>query len=227
MTRFQAIGKRSLDILASGVGLVIFVIPIGLCWVIASIDTRKSGFFRQIRIGKSGIPFQVIKIRSVRDVKGVSTHVTTDKDPRISPVGRAFRKTKLDELPQLFNVLIGKMSLVGPRPDVPGYADRLKEEDRILLTLRPGITGPASLFFKYEEAMLAQASDAESYNDKVLWPVKTAINRSYLDEYTLWKDIGYVLTTVFGIGWKRLEQKYMPLLLEYQKKYDQETATEV
>lgn len=197
MTLFQKSSKRAFDIIASLFGLILLGWLILLSWLIASIDTRENGFFRQIRIGKNGKPFYVIKIRTMKEIKGFSTTVTTDKDPRISSMGRIFRKIKLDELPQLWNVLIGKMSFVGPRPDVPGFADQLKEEDRIILTIRPGITGPASLQYRNEEQILALQDEPEVYNREVIWPKKVEINKYYINNYSFFLDIKYILNTLF------------------------------
>ncbi len=132
----------------------------------------------------------------MKDDEFSNNYTTTINDPRVTKIGRFLRKTKLDELPQLWNVLIGDMSLVGPRPDVPGYADKLKGEDRIVLTVRPGITGPASLYFKNEETLLAKQNDPKRYNDEVIWPQKVKINRNYILEYSFKKDLMYIFKTI-------------------------------
>ena len=126
------------------------------------------------------------------------TTVTTDNDPRITPLGKLFRKTKIDELPQLLNVLVGDMSLVGPRPDVPGFADKLEGEDRIILSVRPGITGPATLKYRNEEEILAAQEDPERYNLEVIYPDKIKINREYVEHYSFAKDLRYILHTLTG-----------------------------
>jgi hypothetical protein len=117
-------------------------------------------------------------------------------DPRITRIGRLLRKTKLDELPQLVHVLFGQMSFVGPRPDVPGYADKLKGEDRVILSVRPGITGPATLKYRDEEALLAAQDDPERYNNEVLWPDKVRLNRQYVQNWSFWTDIRLILKTL-------------------------------
>ena len=194
MTIFDRFIKRSFDIVVSGLGLF-FLSPIILCAIIlAAIDTRASGIFRQKRVGRDGRLFDVVKVRTMRPVAG--TVVTTSNDPRITPVGARLRKLKLDELPQLWNVLKGEMSLVGPRPDVPGYLDKLTGEDRVLLTLRPGITGPATLKYRNEEELLAGVSDPETYYDEVIWPDKVRINKAYLENWSFSSDLGYLLKTV-------------------------------
>ena len=121
--------------------------------------------------------------------------ISSKNQSLITKSGLFFRKWKLDELPQLFNVLVGSMSIVGPRPDVPGYADRLNGDDRIILLLRPGITGPASIKYKNEEDMLMIKDDAVLYNDTVIWPDKVLINKRYFINYSFLRDIRYILET--------------------------------
>ena len=134
----------------------------------------------------------------MREIEGFDTVVTTREDPRITPLGKLLRRTKIDELPQLFNVLIGTMSFVGPRPDVPGFADELEGDDRIILSIRPGITGPATLKYRNEEEMLSGVDDPETYNRDVIFPDKVAINRHYIENYSLGQDVRYILQTVRG-----------------------------
>ena len=194
MTIFDRFIKRSFDIVVSGLGLFLLS-PIILCAIIlAAIDTRASGIFRQQRVGRDGRLFDVVKVRTMRPVAG--TVVTTSNDPRITPVGARLRRLKLDELPQLWNVLRGEMSLVGPRPDVPGYLNKLTGEDRVLLTLRPGITGPATLKYRNEEELLAGVADPETHYDEVIWPDKVRINKAYLENWSFSSDLGYLLKTV-------------------------------
>lgn len=196
MTSFQRFQKRTLDLVLSFIGLFFFWWLILLSAFIASRDTGLSGFFRQTRVGKDGKLFKVLKIRSMRPVEGVVTTVTTDHDPRISKVGRFWRKSKIDELPQLWNVFVGDMSFVGPRPDVPGFADKLQGKDRLMLTIRPGITGPATVKYKKEEEILAAQPDPEKYNQEVIWPDKVRINIDYIKNYSILKDIRYIIKTV-------------------------------
>lgn len=195
MTTFQCFQKRTFDIIMSLIGLIFLGWLILLASLIARIDTGLCGFFTQERVGKNAKLFRLFKIRSMRPVESITTTVTTECDPRISKIGGFWRKTKIDELPQLWNVLKGDMSFVGPRPDVPGFADRLEGEDRIILTIRPGITGPASIKFKNEEALLAAQEDPEAYNSEVIWPEKVRLNVAYIKEYSLLKDIKYILST--------------------------------
>lgn len=190
--------KRIFDFFGAILGIVLTWWLMILAWLVASIETKSNGLFLQKRIGKEGKPFFVYKIKTMKVLAGQESTVTTRGDARITKSGSFFRKTKIDELPQLFNVLFGTMSFVGPRPDVPGFADRLEGEDRIILSLRPGITGPASLKYKDEEVLLAKQKDPESYNREVIWPDKVAINKAYINEWTLKKDLEYLIKTVLG-----------------------------
>ena len=189
--------KRLFDILLSSIGLLLSGWLILLAWVIASIDTKSNGFFLQKRVGQFGKIFTVIKIKTMRPITGHNTTITQDGDPRITKWGRFFRKTKIDELPQLINVLLGQMSFVGPRPDVPGYADRLTGDDRRVLSIKPGITGPATLAYRNEEDILAKQKDPQKYNDEVIYPDKVRMNLEYIDTWTLKKDLQYIYRTVF------------------------------
>lgn len=123
--------------------------------------------------------------------------VTTADNPRITSVGRWLRKTKIDCFSELLNVLIGQMSLVGPRPDVPGYADKLKGKDRDMLLMKPGITGPASIKYRNEEELLAQQADPKHYNDTVIWPDKVKINLEYQRHWSLRLDFHIIISTLF------------------------------
>ncbi|MDE7414470.1 MAG: sugar transferase [Muribaculaceae bacterium] len=153
--------------------------------------------FRQKRVGRDGKLFTMYKFRSMTMGHGGSS-VSVAGENRITPLGAKLRKYKLDELPELWNVLIGDMSFVGPRPDVPGYADQLTGDDREVLKLRPGITGPASLKYRNEEELLAKQSDPQRYNDEVIFPDKVRINRYYLHNYSFLKDIKMIFCTVLG-----------------------------
>ncbi len=190
--------KRVFDVLLSVVGICVTWWIILLAWLVASIETKSNGFFVQERIGKEGKSFLVFKIKTMKRVQGINTSVTTSHDSRITKSGLFFRKTKIDELPQLFNVLFATMSFVGPRPDVAGFADELKADNRIILTIRPGITGPASLKYKDEETLLAQQDNPEQYNKDVIWKDKVAINKDYIKHWSLKNDIKYIIKTVLG-----------------------------
>ena len=198
MTVFGTIIKRSFDIACSIIGLVLTGWLILLAFVAASINTRSNGFFLLERVGKNGGLFKLIKIRTMRDQSGHGSTVTVRNDPRITGLGGFFRRTKVDELPQLVNVLLGHMSFVGPRPDVVGYADRLEGDDRIVLTVRPGITGPASLKYRNEEKLLLEVDDPDKFNREVLFPDKVKINRHYVENHNFLTDMKIIWRTVMG-----------------------------
>ena len=189
--------KRAFDLCISIFGLVFFSWLILITWFIATIETNSNGFYIQKRVGRNGKLFKLIKIKTMKPHDGIKTTVTTKNDARITKWGMFFRKTKLDELPSLWNVLMGDMSLVGPRPDVPGYADKLVGKDRRILELRPGITGPATLKYANEEELLANVEDPIKYNDEVIFPDKVRINLEYMDNWSLWLDIKIIFKTIF------------------------------
>ena len=153
--------------------------------------------FKQTRIGRHGKPFTMYKFRTMTVNHGGNS-VSVAGESRITPLGAVLRRYKIDELPELWNVLKGDMSFVGPRPDVPGYADALQGDDREVLLLRPGITGPASLKYRNEEEILATVPNPQQYNDTVIFPDKVRINRYYLHNYSFITDIKMIFCTVLG-----------------------------
>ena len=153
--------------------------------------------FSQKRVGQYGKLFTMYKFRSMIVGHGGSS-ISVAGENRITPLGVKLRKYKLDELPELWNVLIGDMSFVGPRPDVPGYADILEGNDRRVLELKPGITGPASLKYRNEEEILAMQDDPIKYNDEVIFPDKVKINLRYLDNWSFFEDIKIIIYTVLS-----------------------------
>ncbi|MCE8017066.1 sugar transferase [Halomonas sp. MCCC 1A17488] len=198
LTPAQRFLKRAFDlVLAAALLLLLLPLILVAAWA-AARDTQASGFFVQERVGRDGRPFRVIKLRTMRPQAGTS--VTTLDDPRITRLGRILRRSKLDELPQLFNVLAGHMSFVGPRPDVPGFADLLDEQDRVILAVRPGITGPATLKYRDEERLLAGVADPERYNREVIFPDKVRLNRDYVLHWSFGRDLGYLWRTLFPSG---------------------------
>lgn len=154
-------------------------------------------FFCQKRIGHRGKIFTMYKFRTMKVFHGGSS-ISVAGESRITALGAKLRRYKLDELPELWNVFIGDMSFVGPRPDVPGYADKLQGNNREILKLRPGITGPASLKYRNEEELLANVDDPQKYNDDVIYPDKVRINLYYLNNYSFIKDIEFIIATVIG-----------------------------
>lgn len=198
LSRTDAFVKRTFDFVVASLGLLLIWWVIFIAYLIATFDTRRNGFFTQSRVGKEGRRFRIIKIRTMRELAGVNTTVTTATDKRITRTGKFFRDTKIDELPQLINVLLGQMSLVGPRADVPGFADCLEGMDRIILSVRPGITGPATLKYRDEEQMLLNHKDPEKYNCEIIYPDKVRINRSYVENYRFVDDLRYIWRTLAG-----------------------------
>ena len=208
---FQRLIKFLFDRLIAFLGLIILS-PVML-FVAILILVKMGGpvLFKQQRVGKDGKQFTLAKFRTMKADHGGSS-VSMAGESRITPLGAKLRKYKLDELPELWNVLKGDMSFVGPRPDVPGYADRLQGDDREVLLLRPGITGPASLKYRNEEEMIAEyvaqaktQGDSRSeqeialwYNDNVIWPDKVRINRYYLHHYSFCMDLKMIFATVLG-----------------------------
>lgn len=197
MKPWKAAIKRSLDIFLSALGLLLLGWLIVLTYIAASLDTGASGFFRQERVGRFGRVFRIIKLRTMKNSAVVETTVTTASDPRITRLGRLFRRYKLDELPQLINVFLGHMSFVGPRPDVKGFADQLEGKDRLILSVRPGVTGPATLHFRNEEQLLQDYDDPEHYNREVIYKEKVRLNLEYIRNYRLLDDFKIILKTLF------------------------------
>jgi len=196
MSLWGRFAKRAFDIVFALIGIFFTWWIIVVAIIVASIETKSFGLFMQKRVGKNGKLFNVFKIKTMKPVKGVNTTITTANDMRITKNGKFFRDTKIDELPQLLNVLFGSMSFVGPRPDVEGYADKLEGEDRVILSVRPGITGPASIKYKNEEAILSQQANPKKYNDEVIWVDKVQINKEYIKRWSLQNDIEYILKTL-------------------------------
>lgn len=198
LTKKQKIIKRLFDLFFAIIGMFIFVIPVFILVVIASFSTKSFGIFYQDRVGQHAKLFKIYKIKTMLPNKS-KNHITTINDKRITKFGKFLRKNKLDELPQIFNVLIGNMSFVGPRPDIQGYADKLKGDDRIILSVKPAITGPATIKFANEDALLAKFKDVLTYNKTVLWPQKVALNKEYIKNWSLIKDIGYLFKTLIRL----------------------------
>lgn len=151
--------------------------------------------FKQIRIGQWGKPFTMYKFRTMKNLSSTST-VSVKGDLRITSLGSVLRKWKIDEIPELWNIIKGEMSFVGPRPDVPGYADKLKDADREILKLKPGITGPASLKYINEEELLSKVEDPINYNYEVIFPDKVKINLKYLKKKSILHDIKIIWYTI-------------------------------
>ena len=189
--------KRLFDIIASFFGLILLS-PL-LVVIAVFIEIRMPGqvLFRQMRAGRYGKPFSICKFRTMKVDQRGST-ISVKGENRITPLGTKLRKYKLDELPELWNVLQGEMSFVGTRPDMPEYANKLVGEERQILELRPGITGPATLIYAKEEELLASVIDPQKYNDEVLWPDKVRLNIEYYRKRNFVGDILIIFQTIFG-----------------------------
>lgn len=192
------LAKRIFDVFFALLGLLALWWLIIIALLIASLDAKANGLFTQIRVGRNGQYFKILKIRTMRVSNEYFSTVTMTSDARITKIGKFWRKTKIDELPQLINIIKGDMSFVGPRPDVPGYADQLVGDDRLILSVRPGITGPATLKYRHEEELLDSVEDPEKYNREVIYPDKVKINRNYVENISVVKDIQYIIRTVTG-----------------------------
>ena len=153
--------------------------------------------FRQKRVGQNGELFTIYKFRTM-ETEHSGSSISVAGEARITPLGAMLRRYKIDELPELWNVLKGDMSFVGPRPDVPGYADKLEGEAKSILKLKPGITGPASLKYRNEEELLATVENPQQYNDEVIFPDKTRLNLYYLNNYSFMKDMQMIFCTILG-----------------------------
>jgi lipopolysaccharide/colanic/teichoic acid biosynthesis glycosyltransferase len=190
--------KRAFDIAASAAGLVALS-PL-LAAVAAAVKLLDPGpvFFRQTRAGLGAKPFRIIKFRTMR-AGAEGALITAGGDGRVTPLGRLLRRTKLDELPQLFNVLRGDMSIVGPRPEVPRFVERFKDDYAVILTVRPGITDYAAIKYADEEAALAAFRDAEEGYVKKVLPDKIVLYRRYIDEVGFATDVRIILATLAKI----------------------------
>ena len=181
---------------------VIFLAPLlVIVAILIKLTSKGNVFYTQGRIGRYGKTFTIIKFRSMTADHGDSNTVTVDGDMRITKFGAFMRKYKLDELPELLNILKGDMSFVGPRPDLPGYADNLKGEDRKILNLRPGITGVASLKYANEEKILSAQKDPIKFHDEVIYPDKVKLNLDYYYNNNLWVDIKIIFATIFRVSY--------------------------
>tara|TARA_B100000902_G_C26948439_1_gene734571 strand:+ start:83 stop:667 length:585 start_codon:yes stop_codon:yes gene_type:complete len=189
--------KRIFDFTVAFIGLFLLIPIILLIAIIVKLSSKGPIFFIQSRVGYNARLFKIIKFRSMLVVQESESTISVKGDVRVTKVGIVLRKYKLDEIPSLWNVLVGDMSFVGPRPDVPGYADQLVGENRKILKLRPGITGPATLKYSNEEDLLAKQNNPEKYNNEIIYPEKVRINLDYYKNHNLWIDIKIIFATIF------------------------------
>ena len=198
--RFSLAVKRLLDVIASGIGLIITSPVFLIIAIIIKLDSKGNIFFRQIRVGKNGKEFEILKFRTmITDAEKKGMQITVGKDSRITNAGRILRKSKLDELPQLINVFIGEMSLVGPRPEVSKYVAMYTDEQRQVLLVRPGITDLASVQFCDESELLAKSDDPEHTYINEIMPEKLRINLEYIKNISPLTDIGLVFYTIYKV----------------------------
>jgi Sugar transferases involved in lipopolysaccharide synthesis len=186
--------------------LVLLIVLMPVLLLVAIVILLTSGapvFYIQERIGQNAKPFKLIKFRTMKGEE--ESPVAAAELNRITRVGRWLRRTKIDELPELLNIFVGDMSFVGPRPDVAGYADKLEGDDRRLLTMKPGLTGVASLKYRNEEDLLAAQPNPQEYNDKVIWPDKVRLNLLYMERQSLWLDVKVLICTALGKTLKGFE----------------------
>ncbi len=194
----MSLGKILFDYTMAVILLALLGWIIAILLIISFADTKEWGFYTQERIGKKGKTFKIFKIRTMIKQSENQEYITTISDARITHLGKKIRKYKLDELPQLFNILLGDMSFVGPRPDVKGYADELKGSDLIILSVKPGITSLASIKYRNEEILLSKVENPKKYNDEVIWPDKIKMNKEYVLNWTFKKDLIILYKTLFN-----------------------------
>ncbi|MBZ0112986.1 MAG: sugar transferase [Thermoanaerobaculia bacterium] len=188
---------RVFDVIATGIGLVVLSPLLLILGLLVALSMGRPILFRQSRVGRHGKLFQMIKFRSMR--AGAGPQVTSANDPRVTRLGRFFRQWKLDELPELWNVLVGDMSLVGPRPEVPDYVDLTDERWQRVLSVRPGITDPVTIWLRNEEELLSRSDTPEIYYRDELLPRKLVGYIDYLDHRRWWTDLGVLVTSVWRI----------------------------
>jgi len=183
----QKVFKRLLDVLLSLILIPTLLLPVSILIILATIDTKIFGLFFQNRVGQYGKGFTIYKIR------------TYNRNGEVSKFSKKIRKYKLDEIPQILNILLGQMSFVGPRPDVLEVMSALSRSDQVILSIKPGLTGPASLHYFNEEALLAEQEDPIAYTNQILTPKKNAINKDYIKNYHIFNDVNYIYKTTLHV----------------------------
>ncbi|WP_241485191.1 sugar transferase [Psychroserpens damuponensis] len=194
ISKKQLFWKRIFDFLLSLMLFPLCIAPLFVLILIATFDTKTYGIFTQQRVGQHGQLFKIYKLRTLKE----EVHNLGHLSKSATRIGKFLRRTKLDELPQLFNVLIGNMSFVGPRPDVQGFADTLIGEDSVVLKVKPGVTGPATLKYKSEEGILAQQNDPEKYNRTIIWVDKVEINKKYVQNWSFYLDLKLITKSILN-----------------------------
>lgn len=197
---FKRFCIRVFDLIVSFIALLFLALPFILISFAIVCDSRGGAFFKQVRVGKNGKEFKIMKFRTmVTNAEAKGLQISTSGDSRITKVGKFLRKTKIDELPQLFNVFVGQMSFVGPRPEVPKYVAMYNEEQRNVLLVKPGITDEASIVFRDENTILENAEDTEAAYINEIMPVKLNLNLKYIRKMGLFYNIKIIFKTVFAV----------------------------
>lgn len=193
-------GKRGFDLAASGFALVLLAPVLLLIALLVAVGSPGGALFRQVRVGRNGREFRILKFRTMRPGSEAQGQITVGgRDPRITRIGHLLRRTKLDELPQLWNVLVGEMSIVGPRPEVPRYVALYTPEQREVLRVRPGLTGLASLAYIDENEVLGRATDPQRAYIEEVMPAKLVLDLRYVQEQSLALDLRIIARTALRI----------------------------
>jgi lipopolysaccharide/colanic/teichoic acid biosynthesis glycosyltransferase len=209
--RLDDVARRAIDVSIAGLGLLLLAPLLAVIAVLVRATSPGPVLFRQERVGRGLVPFRLLKFRTmVADAPSQGPAITVGADPRVTSVGSFLRRSKLDEVPQLLNVLKGDMSLVGPRPEVPGYVALYGDAERRIFTVRPGITDPASLLYHDEAAVLATYPDPERAYREVVLPHKIALSLEYVDGRSLWRDLGLLVRTALRLVAPALFERLHP-----------------
>ena len=193
------VAKKAFDIIASLLVILCFSWLLIILILLVALTSKGGAFYRQIRVGQHGKEFGLLKFRSMRVNSDKVGQITIGNDSRVTPIGRFLRKSKLDELPQLFNILLGQMSVVGPRPEVPKYVSLYNEEQKKVLEVKPGLTDLASLKYIKEQELLGKSEDPGTTYINEIMPAKLALNFEYIEKRNFWFDLKLILQTIGGI----------------------------
>jgi len=193
--------KRLFDLIFAIFGLILLLPFFLAISILIKIDSKGSVFFIQDRVGQDTFLFKIIKFRTMTTSEEIKSTISIKGDVRVTKFGEILRRYKIDELPELINILRGEMSFVGPRPDVPGYADKLNGDARNILKLKPGITSLASLKYSNEELLLSQQKNPIDYNNNIIYPDKVKMNLNYYKNHNLWIDIKIIFATIFRLNY--------------------------
>ena len=193
--------KRLFDLIFAIFGLLLLLPFFLAISILIKIDSKGSVFFIQDRVGQDTFLFKIIKFRTMITSEEIKSTISIKGDVRVTKFGEILRRYKIDELPELINIVRGEMSFVGPRPDVPGYADKLNGDSRNILKLKPGITSLASLKYSNEELLLSQQKNPIDYNNNIIYPDKVKMNLNYYKNHNLWIDIKIIFATIFRLNY--------------------------